>query len=353
MTHGGPSGTTVDLEGLASVLRGVLETKDASFDPWFYSYCGSLVDEAELETYVRHKTDLLEFAGIEPRGTTFLDAGAGFGITLVVLAQLGAAQATGLEAYGPMVDTGQKCIATLPDELRGRVALELGDVMAMPYDDSSFDAVISNEAISHYRDVEAALREIHRVLRPGGILAVSDGNNGLNPMIRRKTHDLWRAFEFGTDEPLVAGHAVTRNYQSEREAYIRDRHPELPADRLAQETFGMTFDEVDAACLEFARTGSSPGSRYDASEVPTDPTDGQVIERLFDPYALARMAERVGFRARVAGYWGGASGRPALRWANAALSRLSPLTMRTARGFRMAAVKPSSGEISGTGTDRV
>ena len=63
------------------------------------------------------------------------------------------------------------------------------------------------------------------------------------------------------------------------------------------------------------------------------------MERAFDPYELARRMRSFGFSTRVAGYWGGASGRLALRLANAALTALSPLTIATAKAYRIAAVK--------------
>ena len=330
---------TNDIDELRSVVNDILQAERPEFDPWFYQYCGSITDPGELETYVRHKSDLLAFAGIEPRGATILDAGAGFGMTLIVLVHLGAARARGIEFHAPMVRTAKEYLPLLPASLRERVSMDHGDVMAMRYEDESFDAVLSIEAISHYRDVESALREVHRVLRPGGVLAVADGNNGLNPVTRRKTRQVWDAFELGARSGVVHGHEITHNYRAERKAFIRKHYPALPADRLAGETFGMTFDEVDRACADYARDGSLPGSIYDGSEVPTNPADGQVIERLFDPYALARTAEGAGFDVRVAGYWGGASGRRALRWGNAVLSRLSPLTIRSAPGFRMAATK--------------
>ena len=63
-----------------------------------------------------------------------------------------------------------------------------------------------------------------------------------------------------------------------------------------------------------------------------------MIERLFDPYALGRRLAKLGFSVKVSGYWGGASGRRSLRFANAVLSRLSRLTY-SARGFLIAATK--------------
>jgi SAM-dependent methyltransferase len=51
--------------------------------------------------------------------------------------------------------------------------LVLGDALALPFRDASFDAVMSVCAIEHFDDGPRALDEIARVLRPGGTLAMS------------------------------------------------------------------------------------------------------------------------------------------------------------------------------------
>ena len=53
----------------------------------------------------------------------------------------------------------------------------------LPFRDGSFDAVYSMGTIEHFRDPETALREIHRVLRPGG-RAVVGVPNRWDPFLR-------------------------------------------------------------------------------------------------------------------------------------------------------------------------
>jgi ubiquinone/menaquinone biosynthesis C-methylase UbiE len=55
----------------------------------------------------------------------------------------------------------------------GRSAVTRGDATALPFPDGAFDRIIAAEVMEHISDDEAALRELVRVLRPGGTIAVT------------------------------------------------------------------------------------------------------------------------------------------------------------------------------------
>ena len=54
--------------------------------------------------------------------------------------------------------------------------LTQGDAQSLPFADNSFDLVVSCETIEHLPDVRAAVREMHRVTRPGGKLLLTTPN---------------------------------------------------------------------------------------------------------------------------------------------------------------------------------
>jgi SAM-dependent methyltransferase len=65
----------------------------------------------------------------------------------------------------------------------GGLRATVADVRSLPYRDGSFDAIYSMGTIEHFRDPETALREMHRVLRPGG-RAVVGVPNRWDPFLR-------------------------------------------------------------------------------------------------------------------------------------------------------------------------
>ena len=81
-----------------------------------------------------------------------------------------------LSDFSPgMLDTARKTVGMDP-----RVDYQVIDIQNIPYQEASFDIVIANMMLYHVPDVAQALREIRRVLKPGGrFLAATFGENGV------------------------------------------------------------------------------------------------------------------------------------------------------------------------------
>jgi ubiquinone/menaquinone biosynthesis C-methylase UbiE len=123
------------------------------------------------------------------RGLRVLDVGCGQGIDLVEYASAGA-DAVGIDLTPRHVELARQHLAGLD----GVVAR--GDAESLPFADDSFDHVSSNGVLHHTPDMPAALREIHRVTKPGGTAVIIVYNRHslhywidqflLNGMIRRR-----------------------------------------------------------------------------------------------------------------------------------------------------------------------
>ena len=94
-----------------------------------------------------------------------LELGSGTGFFLLNLMQAGVMAEGHVTDLSPgMVRVARRNAAGLGFEVEGRVA----DAESIPYDDDSFDLVVGHAVLHHIPDVEQALREVLRVLRPGG-----------------------------------------------------------------------------------------------------------------------------------------------------------------------------------------
>ena len=94
-----------------------------------------------------------------------LEIGCGTGFFLLNLMQAGVLDAGHVTDISQgMVDVAVRNARSLGLEVAGQVA----DAEALPYPDASFDLVVGHAVLHHLPDVERALREVLRVLRPGG-----------------------------------------------------------------------------------------------------------------------------------------------------------------------------------------
>jgi len=105
------------------------------------------------------------------RHFTILDVGCGGGRTVSKLA----AMATEGKVYGVDYSAASIAVAgkTNQEWIRaGRVEIREGNVSALPFDDDSFDLVTAVETHFWWPDLPAGMRQVFRVLRPGGGVAV-------------------------------------------------------------------------------------------------------------------------------------------------------------------------------------
>jgi SAM-dependent methyltransferase len=104
-----------------------------------------------------------------------LDAGCGPGsITLGLAERVAPGEVVGIDADPAALEYARGLAAE-----RGitNVRFESGDAYALPYDDASFDAVFSHCVLQHLADPAAAVREMHRVLRPGSVIGIADADH--------------------------------------------------------------------------------------------------------------------------------------------------------------------------------
>jgi ubiquinone/menaquinone biosynthesis C-methylase UbiE len=106
-------------------------------------------------------------------GLDLLDVGCGPGTITVDLARLVApGRVIGIDRAETVLEKARLLAA----EKDVPVGFQVGDVYELEFEDASFDVVHAHQVLQHLADPVRALKEMRRVARPGGIVAVRDGD---------------------------------------------------------------------------------------------------------------------------------------------------------------------------------
>ncbi len=141
-----------------------------AYDQWFTTPIGSLVKKYEAELIL----DLLK----PGKGEIILDAGCGTGIfTLDILSP--GSNVVGLDISFPMLIRSGRKFREFP------FYAVLADMSNLPFQESSFDKVVSITALEFIRDAKSAARELFRVTRSGGTVVIATLNS-LSPWASKR-----------------------------------------------------------------------------------------------------------------------------------------------------------------------
>lgn len=152
----------------------------ARFVRWFYDQGARIYDETKNNTPEEDRAFLGEPIGPRlPPAARVLDVATGTGrVPMALLAVPGFhGRIVGLDASAPM-------LAKAAPKLRPwrRVDLVRGEALPLPFRDATFDAVTAVEALELLPDPWASLAEMIRVLKPGGLLAITN-RSGLAALV--------------------------------------------------------------------------------------------------------------------------------------------------------------------------
>jgi SAM-dependent methyltransferase len=167
-----------------------------TYAAWRRSSLGEITEALELRL-------ILDLTG-QLQGRSVLDVGCGDGTLALATARHGAAHVSGCDPDPRMV------ARALAQSVQNKASIDLAVArsQALPYADWTFDVVTCITVLAFIPDAEVALREMARVLRPGGRLVIGDLGKWSYWAVRRRIRGwlgatLWRTAHFRTANELA------------------------------------------------------------------------------------------------------------------------------------------------------
>ena len=134
-----------------------------------------LVEEFNCSEGAKERRRKIIVAMALQAGEAILDVGSGPGNQAFEMSSI-----VGPTGRVQGIDPAESAIAIACRRCSGlsNVQFELGEVAKLPFDDNTFDAVMSSQVFEYLDNVSDGLQEIYRVLRPGGRLLIHDTDWG-------------------------------------------------------------------------------------------------------------------------------------------------------------------------------
>ena len=198
----------------------------------------------------RKRVARIAAAGAPPGTARVLDVATGTGDLAFAIADAGAAEVTGLDFSEEMIAAARRKAA----KRKGNVSFVVGNAMALPYPDGTFDACTVAFGLRNMPDYDAALASMARILKPGGVFICLE----MTPLERPVAGPLFR-FSFEKVMPLVGG-LLSGNPSAYR--YLpRSVAAFPPAPELADRLRHAGLEDVTYALLGFGTVAIHRGRK--------------------------------------------------------------------------------------------
>ena len=219
----------VPLREKTGLVREVFESVAGKYD--------LMNDLMSLGVHRAWKQDFAAYSGVLP-GDRVLDLAGGTGDIAALMSKRvgGSGQVVLTDINEAMLDVGRR---RLDDKgIVHNVTYALVNAEALPFGEGEFDAVTIAFGLRNVTDKDAALREMHRVLKPGGRALILEFSE-VQPELLKKAYDTWSFGVLPVLGKLVANDEESYRYLAES---IR-KHP--PQEELAEMMREAGFSQVN------------------------------------------------------------------------------------------------------------
>jgi len=157
------------------------------------------------------KKAIRTIAAINPK--TILDVATGTGdLAIAASKAIPGAVITGVDISEGMLEVGRKKITA--QQLNQIIELKTGDSEALPFGDATFDAVTCAYGVRNFENLEAGLKDMQRVMKPGGRIAILEFSHPRQFPVKQ-FYNFYFRYILPTMGKLVSKHSTAYTYLPE------------------------------------------------------------------------------------------------------------------------------------------
>jgi SAM-dependent methyltransferase len=221
---------------------------------------------------------IVEGARLGP-GARVLDVASGPGSSAVALAR-----AVGPSGHVVATDLLPEMLTLIEEQVAEErlenITIQLADAEALPFPDASFDAVTCHLGVVYFADVDCALREIRRVLKPGGKATFTTwGPENQNPYFSSLIEPFWDVTDVPPPDP-----SIPSIFRFGHRGALTARLEDTGFDRITEDLriVHLPFNGTAEEYIDFVR-GRSPTYERLAARVTSEQraqVDAAIIRRI-------------------------------------------------------------------------
>jgi SAM-dependent methyltransferase len=270
---------------------------EEEFSPYFYRYYNRYSNANKFNGYL--SLCKYVFRVTKAKDASVLDLGCGFGLMATIFGLYGSKEVIGYDLNVEKINL----FKNLNPKIKNMKPV-LGDSSRIDYSNGFFDVVITNETFSHIREMEQSIKEVYRVLKPGGRFLIRDGNNSLFLLGKIGKRKFWKRIERGPiDQSWFRSTDIPLPYIEIRRKMINEKFPQIGVEKidfLSKETIGMFGEEIFKAVEDFEKNGTIPNKPKFCYR---NPISGEYPEKEINPFSLRKLLEEVGFEVSFTPYF--------------------------------------------------
>jgi len=179
-----------------------MEAKDVRA---FFERVATEWDTMRLAYYDERVIEKMADSSCLEEGMTVADIGTGTGFVSAGVAPR-VRRVVAVDNSPAMLSVARKNLDTLGLE---NVELMLGEMTTIPLESASVDAALANMVLHHAKDPQAMLREMARIVKPGGTVVVADEVEHPYAWMREEHADVWLGFDQEQVEHYFRGAGLT------------------------------------------------------------------------------------------------------------------------------------------------